>query len=58
MFCCPLCHSPAKIRTSRPENKERTIVKRYFRCKNPLCNTHFTTIESFEMELKKHYERN
>ncbi|EAA3607685.1 hypothetical protein E3360_25255, partial [Salmonella enterica subsp. enterica serovar Carmel] len=37
MFPCPICGASSRTRTSRMENKERTIRRTYYQCNNLEC---------------------
>ncbi|EHZ7224080.1 ogr/Delta-like zinc finger family protein [Salmonella enterica] len=46
MFPCPICGASSRTRTSRMENKERTIRRTYYQCNNPECGVSFYTLQS------------
>ncbi|EBE4778299.1 hypothetical protein FHK17_02205 [Salmonella enterica] len=46
MFPCPLCGASSRTRTSRMENKERTIRRTYYQCNNLECGVCFYTLQS------------
>lgn len=47
MFRCPVCGASARIRTSKPENKENTVRRKYYQCNSLECGIGFSTLESF-----------
>ncbi|EAS2966782.1 ogr/Delta-like zinc finger family protein [Salmonella enterica] len=46
MFPCPICGASSRTRTSRMENKERTIRRTYYQCNNLECGISFYTLQS------------
>ncbi|EDO5247335.1 hypothetical protein CYS76_11880 [Salmonella enterica] len=46
MFPCPICGASSRTRTSRMENKERTIRRTYYQCNNLECGVSFYTLQS------------
>ncbi|EHG6296321.1 ogr/Delta-like zinc finger family protein [Salmonella enterica subsp. enterica serovar Oranienburg] len=45
MFPCPICGASSRTRTSRMEDKERTIRGTYYQCNNLECGISFHTLQ-------------